>query len=164
MKNIYLVRHAKAESPGPLVMDFKRALNPRGEEAVLLMGERLKEKNISPQLFLTSPAIRTMTTAQGIAKCLGKSMEDIFEEETIYNASLKTLVEVIHDLDNKYDNVMLFGHNPGMTELANYLGDAPVSHMPTCAVYGVSFDLNDWRKINAKGGTCLFFDYPKKMG
>ena len=80
-------------------------------------------------------------------------------EEKIYEASLKMLLEVVHELDDSDSSVMLFGHNPGLTSLANYFG-AKIDNLPTCAIVAFEFDAEHWDEV--KKGRLLFYEYPKK--
>ena len=59
---------------------------------------------------------------------------------------------------------MLVGHNPGFTDLANYLKEADyyISNVPTCGVVAIEFATNQWQAITKNSGRMLFFDYPKK--
>lgn len=162
MKKIYLVRHAKSDWPDASTSDMERTLNKRGLEAAPMMGKRLQDNKVQPQLVLSSPAKRAMMTAELLLQELGLGIESIQQEPKIYNASILHLLEVVQAIDNHHDCVMLFGHNPSFTELANYLGDHHVSHLPTCSIYAMEFYVDDWRAVARGLGHCILFDYPKK--
>ena len=77
MKTLYIIRHAKSSWTNPLMDDFDRPLNKRGELNAPHMGKRLKEKRIVPDLMLSSPAKRALSTCEKIADVLNYSREKI---------------------------------------------------------------------------------------
>ena len=148
MKKLYLIRHAKSSWKDLFVDDFDRPLNKRGKKDAPLMGKRLKEKGIKPDLIISSPALRAKTTAQVIAKELG--FKEIVYDEKIYEAEEETLYEIVKNLDSRYKTVFLVGHNPGLNMLAEKLVGLN-DNIPTCGV--VEIDLDARRLIS--------FEYPK---
>ena len=68
---------------------------------------------------------------------------------------------MIHQLDDKVERVMLFGHNPELTELARRLS-GEITHMPTCAVAEFTFDAESWSEIDSIEPARVLLDYPKK--
>src|SRR3972149_550177 len=73
---------------------------------------------------------------------------------------LKTILKIIQNIDDTKNDVMIFGHNPCFTHLANYLSDANVDNIPTCGVFCVEFDIKSWREVAEGKGVYKFFDYP----
>ena len=71
------------------------------------------------------------------------------------------LLDVIHQLSDKVERVMLFGHNPELTELAHRLA-GEITHMPTCAVAELTFDAKSWSNIGKIKPAKVALDYPKK--
>jgi phosphohistidine phosphatase len=69
MKKLIIVRHAKSSWDNPDLDDFDRPLNKRGLKDAPRMGKRLKEKHITPDIMLSSPAERALATCQAIASC-----------------------------------------------------------------------------------------------
>jgi phosphohistidine phosphatase len=69
-------------------------------------------------------------------------------------------MSVIHSIENSFNTVLLFAHNPTISDLAQHLTQALPMELPTCAIAGLSFDISDWKK--AKDGKLFLFDYPKK--
>lgn len=160
MKTLFLTRHAKSSWKNPDLSDIDRPLNRRGKKNAPLMGTVLKEKEILPDLMLTSPAKRAKKTALFIAEAIGYSKQDIKVEENIYEASPAELMDIIHQFKDKYDSVMMFGHNPSFTTLNNYLSNNYIDNIPTCGISAIQFDTN-WSNIEAMSGKSVFFIYPK---
>jgi len=161
MKTLYLVRHAKSSWKYNNLDDFERPLNKRGHHDAPVMGKQFKKLGILPQLILCSPANRAATTARLIAEQLSYDEEQIHYHAAIYEASVTTLREIVSTLPAEYDEVMLIGHNPAMTELANVLGDRQIGNLPTCGVYAIQSDARTWRQLSTRKNRCLFIDKPK---
>src|SRR5689334_22986953 len=111
MKTLFLVRHAKSSWAHLSLNDFDRPLNARGKKDAPFMGEILYNQHILPDLLLSSPAKRAFSTAKKIAKAIGYKKKEINTDKDIYDADEDTLLKVIHRQDQKYDSIMLVGHN-----------------------------------------------------
>ena len=163
MKTLYLVRHAKSSWDFPQLDDFERPLNKRGKKDAPRMGQFLSQEGIKADLLLSSPAKRALKTAKKIAKELGYEKEEIHTDRSLYHAWPERLLKVLVELNDIHSTVMLFGHNPGLTEFGNELCGASIDNIPTAGVVGIEFDVNHWRDIGYKSGKLLFFYYPKGL-
>jgi len=161
VKTLILGRHAKSSWKKPLP-DRLRPLNKRGQRDAPMMGERLARREIEPDLVVSSPATRALVTAEAIAREIGYPEEDVRADERLYNASAFELLEIIQELDDALEHVMLFGHNPGLTDLANDLG-CDIDNIPTCGVVELRFEVASWADIGDADPACVDFDYPKKI-
>jgi len=161
MKRLYLVRHAKSNWKHPGLSDFERPLNKRGLLDAPEMGERMAKKKISLDLMVSSPSVRAITTAHILAEKLGYPESEIDENEAIYGAHWSGLMEVVQAILDELETVMLLGHNPGFTMLAEYLTDTQVDDMPTCSVFCVDFDVASWRDVSRGIGSRVHYDFPK---
>ena len=161
MKTLYLVRHAKSSWDYPELTDFDRPLNKRGKRDAPDMGRRLKSRGIKPDLMLSSPANRALTTCQIIADAIGYNEHKIETDKQIFHATANTLLKVLNQVDDQNDSAMLFGHNPGFTDFANELVDTDIYNIPTCGVFACTFPLDSWSYVNWSSGSLLFYDYPK---
>lgn len=163
MKSLLVIRHAKSTWDGPLLTDFDRPLNSRGHRDAPVMANRLKEKGVGIDAFVSSTADRAFTTATYFAKTYGVEKANIIEKPELYHASVNTFLGVIRSLDNRYDTVALFSHNPGITELVNMLTNTRVDNMPTCSVFAVKTPINEWADFEGAAKDFWFFDYPKMI-
>ena len=161
MKTLFLVRHAKSSRDDPALADKERPLNDRGMRDAPKMGERLATHDVRPDLILSSPAVRALATAEIIARKLGYKVKDIVVEERLYAAAPDDLLEVVHELGDKPKRVMLFGHNPELTELAHRLS-SKVTDMPTCAVAEFSFDTKSWSAVGKQEPAKVTLHRPKQ--
>ena len=143
MKTLFLVRHAKSSWDDTALPDKDRPLNDRGKRDAAKMGERLAKIDVKPDLILSSPARRALTTAEIVAKKLDYKLKNILVDDRLYAVDADDLLDVIRKLGDKSKRVMLFGHNPELTELAHRLS-SKITRMPTCAVAEFTFDAKSW--------------------
>jgi phosphohistidine phosphatase len=162
MKILYLVRHAKSSWDDPQLIDFERPLNPRGEQDAPEMGHRLATANARPDMLVASPAKRAWSTAKIIGQSLGFAKEDIVKETNLYLASVTDIIRIVQSTPPHVHKLMLFGHNPGLTEAVNTLCSTRIENVPTSGIAGMAFPANDWSGVVRGKGELLFFDYPKK--
>jgi len=160
-KQLIVVRHGKSDQGEYGMPDFDRTLNHRGNKNAHEMAERIIHKGIVPQQLVSSPALRAFSTAKHFADVLKVSYQDIQLEQSIYEANTTALLKVINQLNNEYDRIALFGHNPGLTELVNYLADAKIYNLPTAGVVVIDFPFDDWLLVSQHIGSLFFFDSPK---
>jgi len=161
VKRLTLVRHGKSGQKDGSLPDFERPLSRRGKEDAPEMGRRLAARGVIPDALVTSPAKRARKTAEKIARALDFPKDEIRDDSRVYDAGVGTLISVLRDFDDAWDHVLLVGHNPGFTDLANLLGGLAIDNVPTCGV--VCLDLADtsWQKAAEGSGTLVFFDFPK---
>jgi phosphohistidine phosphatase len=162
MKTLYIIRHAKSSWDNPLLDDFERPLNKRGEGDAPRMGKRLKEKHVLPDLMLSSPATRALKTCHKIAEVLDYSSEKIKTNENLYHAEDEEILSIVKEIKDKHHVVLLFGHNPGLTEFVNRLTNSFIDNVPTCGVAACILKIDSWKDADWKKASLDFFDYPKK--
>jgi phosphohistidine phosphatase len=160
MKTLFLVRHAKSSRDDPQLPDRDRTLNDRGRKDAPLMGQRLAGRDVKPDLVISSPAVRALSTAQAIAREIGYEERRITVDDRVYASSANILLTIVHGLDPKLDSVMLFGHNPEFATLAHHLSDE-IEDMPTCAVAEFRFDTKSWRDVGGIAPSQVTLDAPK---
>ena len=157
MKNLFLIRHAKSDWTNAELKDIERYLNERGYSNANMMSKKFSHQ---VDLIITSPAIRAMSTALIFARNLKYKANTICIKEELYESSMREYISVIQSIDNTYNNVLLFAHNPTISDAAQHLTQSLPMEMPTCAIAGIKFEVSDWKK--AESGELFLFDYPKK--
>jgi phosphohistidine phosphatase len=162
MKTLTLLRHAKSSWGDSALSDRERPLNERGERDAPVMGRRIVEAGIRPSMIISSPAVRAWTTARIVAQEIGYPVEFLQRENELYLASLNTLLDVVCAQDNEFNHLMVVGHNPGLTDFANYLSPGLTNNLPTAGIVSVSLQGDDWKLYDRPASTLLTFDYPKK--
>lgn len=157
MKTLVLVRHAQAENNSKQTLDFDRPLTTTGKQDAVKMAGLLKETGISPQLFISSPALRALTTANIFSSTF--DVEKPETDERIYEAEVEDLLAVINPIGNKYEIVALVAHNPGISNLLYYL-TGKMTTMPTCAFAIIEFETDNWKEVSAETGKLTAYVYP----
>lgn len=161
MKTLFLVRHAKSSWDDTAMPDRDRPLNDRGTRDAPKMGERLAKRDVKPDLILSSPARRALDTAEIIAKKLDYRRKDIVVDDRLYAVTADDLLAFIRGLGDKRERVMVFGHNPELTELAHRLS-SKITHMPTCAVAEFTFDSKSWSNVGKDQPAKVALEYPRQ--
>jgi phosphohistidine phosphatase len=126
------------------------------------MAARLIKAGVRVDLFVSSPAKRARHTADMFAHAFGRKEKDIVLVPQLYHAQVQDFKEVIGGLDDQYDSVALFSHNPGITAFANILSSVRLDNMPTCSIFAVTGTATSWKEFFHIGTTFWFFDYPKR--
>lgn len=160
MRELILIRHAKSDWSNPLLDDFERPLNKRGEKNAPFMAKILKKEIQKPDLIISSPSFRTKLTLEYFLKEFEYKGEVIFEK-SIYEAPFENLLKVIKNIDDKYKTIFLIGHNPGLNDLANFLLGSFEDNIATSGVLKIDFDTNSWKNISKDNSKLIFFKYPK---
>lgn len=163
MLRLVLLRHGKSSWDDARLDDFERPLAPRGLRNVPEMGRRLARREVVPDLVVSSPAVRALATARGVAREVGYREDRIREAPELYLASPDEILAVIRSTPAGVGTLMVVGHNPGLTELANRLDDIRLDNMPTAAMLCVEFNATAWADIRPAEAELCWFDYPKKQ-
>lgn len=164
MKRLTLVRHAKSDWSLPDQQDWDRVLNKRGQRDAPEMARRLRARKVQPVLILSSPAVRALSTATIMAHELKVPAHCVRQDESLYLASAADILAVVRAQGGTADQLMVFAHNPGITDCANRLSAGEqIDSMPTCATFTATFELNDWRDLDWGSGQDAEFDYPRSL-
>jgi phosphohistidine phosphatase len=125
------------------------------------MAQRLLDKKIKIDAFISSPAKRAKKTATLFAEAYKKGKEDIIFCEELYAAAEHIFYDVIASVKNKFDCIAVFAHNPGITDFANQLTNERIDNIPTCGIFAVKIDCDKWADFRKAKKEFWFFDYPK---
>ena len=143
--------------------DFNRPLNERGMHDAPRMAKYLHKLNVQPDLIVSSPAKRALTTAQFFAAEFGLPDDAIQQEDSIYEALPVQIQAVISELPNEANTVLLFGHNPTFTEVSNLFTDDFIDNVPTCGIVHLISTAEKWSELyeaNTRIQACYF---PKEV-
>jgi len=148
MRTLTIVRHGHAEKQSLEIDDFERDLDKRGARQVTEMALAAKEHGLTADYIITSTATRTLRTANAFAKTLGFPLSRIRHDDRLYLADYRLLAQVVQVLPEQYHNVIVVGHNPGLTHLVAWLLDEDgIAELPTSAVCTLLIDLPHWAAI-----------------
>ena len=163
MKNIYILRHAKAVFAHNYDQDFERELSDTGKQEAALMASKILKNNITFDAIISSPAMRTKQTAEIVASNCSMPFAKIVYIEKLYQAMASDFMQVINQIDNQFSSVLLVGHNPSVSDAAILLSLSEIDHLPTAGMLHISFNNNNWQSITPQSGILHSFDYPTKQ-
>lgn len=163
MKNLYIVRHGKSSWENPGLSDHERPLLQKGVKRTLKIANHLKDKDISPDLMISSYAVRAYDTAKIIAGILGIKEDEILVSKKLYHAGHEDILDELFALDDSKKSVMIFGHNPTFTSFANQFLDEKIDWLPTSGVVSISFDTHMWANLPMAQTKTDFVVFPKGL-
>lgn len=161
MKTLYILRHAKSSWKFDGLSDHDRPLNKRGRHDAPLMGQELAARGVAPQLIISSPAVRAISTATLVSRELDYDPDDILVDTQVYGADKNDLLQVVQHAPAEINSLLLVGHNEAISEFANMLSQEPISSLPTAGVAALQFSCESWFDISKENATLLFTDFPK---
>ena len=160
-KKILFSRHAKSLWKNVGLSDHDRPLSQKGMDNAHLMGSRLLKNDILPDFFVSSSAKRALDTCKIIKNKVNVDGEiQIFNQ--IYTDGLDGIVRSIQLIDNQYNFIAIFGHNPAMHQIYNNISDTHLVKFPTSALFVCSFNSKRWGSFSFSSLKIEIYDYPKK--
>jgi phosphohistidine phosphatase len=163
MKTIYLVRHAKASWDEPGVSDADRPLIPKGVKNTKLIVDFLLKRESSIDLIISSPAVRAFETAKIVAEGLNYPVNKIKIDRKIYDGYYDRILDIIYGTSSDLNSLMIFGHNPTITNLANLFLHPGIEAMPTSCIVCLSFLVDKWEEIPSNEAVREFIVFPKML-
>jgi phosphohistidine phosphatase len=168
MRCLLLMRHAKAERLEAGQSDFDRVLAPRGRTDAKTIGAYLVRHRSIPDRAVVSPAARTRETWTLASGAFGQMPPASFEDR-LYGASPAAILDVIKQTADSVGTLLVIGHNPGLQELVAMLiatGNVEARErlgreFPTSALATISFAVENWKAVHARGGRLEHFVTPK---
>ncbi len=165
MKRLVLLRHAKSSWSEDGLPDSERPLSGRGERDAPRMGARLRDRDIRPDLVLSSHALRARRTAALIARTLDYPEDGLRLDARLYLATPLEILAVVAEQADAVDCLLVVGHNPGLTELTNLLlPDLDLANLPTAGTVVVDCATGRWAEIRDAQRELVSYDYPKSSG
>ena len=162
MKTLLILRHAKSSWKHLELSDYDRPLNSRGKRDAPRMGKYLRQQGLIPDRILTSSAKRARKTANKVAKSCGYTGK-VKKIEAFYDAVPGIYFETLQALPDKYQSVMVVGHNPTMERFVNYL-TGQIEQMPTAALAHIDLPIQQWDALDLDTkGTLVNLWTPKTL-
>jgi phosphohistidine phosphatase len=163
MKQLLLIRHAKSSWADAGMDDFDRPLNERGKTDAPEMAQRLLSRQIKIDAFMSSAAKRAQKTCALFMKEFEVDKEKMIIKQELYLAPPELFYKCIEEMNDQFETIALFAHNPGITEFANHLTNVRVDEMPTCSVYAITIEADSWKHFSNAPKSFWFFEYPKNQ-
>lgn len=163
-KTVLLLRHAKSSWAHSELDDYDRPLNKRGENDIIKCEKLYQTLIEGKSQIISSSAKRTTQTAKKTCHFFNCTENSIHWTKDLYLASAKKILEIINLQPDVASNLVVVGHNNGISHLAESLTlSSEVSHMPTLAAVKISFEANSWKEIYYGNGILECFYYPKML-
>ncbi len=162
MKKIYLIRSAKAEDFSQGISDFERSLRGKGLKEINTIGSYLALQDISPDLILSSCALRAQETAIELSQKIGFEGRKYFFEE-LYSSSYEDILNIIMAQEDEDNSIFVVAHNPHLIELSNWFSDENIAKLPTMGVVSLSLEIDKWIELESKKAKVEFFIYPNQF-
>lgn len=164
MKEIIVVRHAKSDWGNEGLKDIDRCLSERGYTDAYQLADWFSANKSKPDILLTSPAVRALSTALIFARAIKLPLFKLQLEPDIYEADTETLLKLLWQQKDEVTSLMLFGHNPALTDLCNELAEEfYLDNLPTCGMLFMQFDCKKWRELKSKSGKITDHVFPKEF-
>jgi phosphohistidine phosphatase len=162
MKKLVLIRHAKSSWDDLTKGDHQRPLNNRGKRDAPEMAELLKKHIDLPEIWLSSSATRALQTADYFLRTFQVDSSEMIVRDAIYHASVQTLLREIHQIDEEHASAIVFGHNPGITDLVDELVGSGPDNIPTCGISILDSETEYWANFEDESVLLTRCFYPKK--
>lgn len=161
-RTLHIIRHGKSSWDLDNISDIDRPLSDRGINNAYFMAKKLSERKVKPGILLSSPANRALYTAIIFARVMKLPYEKIRIEDSIYMGYTDDILELVGKQDNSVSDILIFGHNPAFTMLANQLMSDQIDNIPTSGIVSLPFAANEWSEIGRMKASEYIFDYPRR--
>jgi phosphohistidine phosphatase len=159
-RTIYLIRHAEAAHKEPMQTDLQRVLTSTGKRDAQMAGAYLKNKGVTFDWLLCSPAIRTQTTAQLIASTMSIVPPEVVINPSIYHATENDLLTIVLNAPTNKKCIALVGHNPTISAFAKILTKSNIESFSPCTIAAFQFEIEKWTDLRPQEGRLDFIHFP----
>ena len=154
------MRHGKS-SWNYNVQDEYRPLKKRAYNDISYVFSSFKSRINETTVYYSSPALRAVTTALEFLKLGDLSEHKLSIKPDLYTFNPNNLQQMILSFDDRISDVMIFGHNPAFTTIANHYGDVYFDNVPTSGLVQIQFEADSWKDL-VPGKTVLHL-FPKNL-
>jgi phosphohistidine phosphatase len=159
-KVLHIVRHAKSSWDMDGIADIDRTLKAKGIRNAYEISRRMKLNHYTPDLIISSPADRALHTAVVFARVLEFPLSRLVISNLLYETSKDNILNYLKSTPEENHSLMIFGHNPDITDLVNHFIQSPVENVPTCGAVSLTFNCLNWNEINAQNLSRSVFFFP----
>ncbi|MDZ7852079.1 MAG: CHAD domain-containing protein [Halomonas sp.] len=164
MRQLFLMRHAKAKRGDKEMADHDRPLRKRGRRQAAAMADALSRCKALEGEIHVSGAVRTRQTLDEIARRLPELslIERAFFDEALYTFEAEALLAWLHGLPEATDRVLMIGHNPALLELARWLCPEAPSELPIGSLLHLSLPDAPWQALEHHAAENVFSLTPEQ--
>ncbi len=160
MKTLLMLRHGKSSWADADVSDHDRPLKKRGRRDAKRMGEEIRDRDLLPDLILSSTARRARTTAERAAKAAGCADRIVETRELYFTGVDHQLGTVAKHAGDEHQRVMIVGHNPTCEEMLEKLTGED-ERVTTANLICIDFDIESWQELPGARGELRFLLRPR---
>jgi phosphohistidine phosphatase len=160
---LYLMRHAQSADKQPGQPDKERELTVQGLRDSIKIGAWLHNEKINPDAIVSSTAVRAKSTAGLLLDTLKLIPEIMQLNDELYDASVRTFLQELTQLEDSLNRVLCVGHNPTISYLAECLTKAEIGDLPPGGLVIIQFDTMLWRKIGEGSGKFIKMITPETV-
>jgi phosphohistidine phosphatase len=160
MKRFYLIRHAEAAPATAGINDVNRKLVPVGEINAQKAARYFQQQKVRFDCIISSHALRALETARLIAKSQEYPEKNILIDKRLYINDASLIFDVLFEQAESLTDIAIVGHNPCISEFANYFLQEQIAGMPPSGVVCIEFATDKWIDINLVSHKKLFIFYP----
>jgi phosphohistidine phosphatase len=161
LKVLHVVRHAKSSWDYDGTADIDRTLKSKGIRSAYEIARKLKLSNLIPERIISSPANRALHTAVIFARVFEYPLTGLKVNAILYESSAVKILDMIRSLEDDCRSVMIFGHNPDLTDLVNAFVKTPVE-LPTAGAVSLKFNVSGWAEIDRNKLEKSIINFPGK--
>ena len=143
-KTLYLLRHSDAVNSAD--NDYNRKLSHLGKDKAHHFSTKFSAE-FSFDLVLCSSANRTKETLN----LLELKQTEILFYDSLYLAEKEMLLAEIEKVPVRISNLLIIGHNNGLSDLAIYLTGSNI-HLSTCQMVQIQLETNAWNLLGQETG------------
>ena len=146
MKTLLILRHAKSSLKVPKLADHDRPLDELARQDAYRLGALLRSKELVPDYIASSTALRAKTTADLVAEGCGYVGEVVLKQP-LYQAKPIDYMKVLERLPDRYQRVLLVGHNPTIEDIIEILtGSSNIAMLP-CTLAHLDLPVRKWSDL-----------------
>ena len=143
MKKITLLRHGNSLFQDSNTNDWSRPLSPEGEKECHDVAKFIKDCHPLPSKIISSNARRTIETVKILLEKNKWDSEILNVDKELYLASANLLTEKIQSQSESINDLIIVGHNPGLSELSSSLLKQSI-YLPTSGCVSLNINLDLW--------------------
>ena len=133
LRRLIFMRHAEAQMIQYGKPDKDRAITMEGMNQLEALRLKLRGKLSGVDYVICSNAKRTRQTLEGLKSLLPANVEVVFDD-SLYQGDQSLIWEIISRVDSKYKGLLLIAHNPGLSQVVQWvadLGGRSIRQIPT---------------------------------
>ncbi|HMQ00067.1 MAG TPA: histidine phosphatase family protein [Cyclobacteriaceae bacterium] len=152
IRKLILMRHGIAFEKDADQTDAERELDPRGIPSIVETAKKINELAGVPQVIISSDALRAKQTAMYVAETIGYNPDRTHINDELYQASARIFFQTINQLKDDWEKVLIIGHNPTISYIAEFLSSAEIGSMTEASAVSIEFKIASWSNITQGSG------------